>query len=151
MRARDVMTTGVLTVTPNTPAPEAMQLMRQKRIHHLLVKDGSTRIGIVSDRDLGGRQAPSVTREKTVGDLMTPSVITVDADATPRQIANVMRGRSIGCVVVTEHGRTVGLITVSDLLDLLGRGVARPVTEARRRDLHHRTPHRRTTNPSGLW
>lgn len=151
MRARDVMTPGVLTVASNTPAPEAVQLMRQKRIHHLLVKDGSIRIGIISDRDLGGRQAPTITRDKTVGDLMTPHVITVDANATPRQIANLMRGRSIGCVVVTEHGRTVGLITVADLLELLGRGSARPLTEARRRDLHHRTPHRRSIGPSGLW
>lgn len=151
MRARDVMTPGVVTVGLNRPAPEAMQLMRQKRIHHLLVKDGSTRIGIISERDLGGRQAPAITRDKTVGDLMTPHVITVDANATPRQIANLMRGRSIGCVVVTEQGRTIGLITVADLLELLGRGSARPVTEARRRDLHHRSPHRRSIGPTGLW
>ena len=151
MRARDVMTTSVLSVTSNTPAPDAVQLMREKRIHHLLVKDGSARIGIVSDRDLGGRQAPRATLEKTVGDVMTPHVVSVDANATPRQIANVMRGRSIGCVIVTEHGRTVGLITVSDLLDLLGRGAARPLSEARRRDLHHRTPHRQKTRPNGMW
>jgi acetoin utilization protein AcuB len=151
MRARDVMTTRVLSVTSNTPAPDAVQLMREKRIHHLLVKDGSARIGIVSDRDLGGRQAPRATREKTVGDGMTPHVVSVDANATPRQIANVMRGRSIGCVIVTERGRTVGLITVSDLLDLLGRGAANTVSKAQRRDLHHRTPHRQKALPNGLW
>jgi acetoin utilization protein AcuB len=145
------MTTGILTVSPKTPGFEALQLMRQERIHHLLVKDGSTRVGIVSERDLGGRQAASVARDKSVGDLMTSHVVTVDANATPREIANVMRGRSIGCVVVTERGRTVGLITVSDLLTLVGRGVVKPVTESRRRDLHHRTLHRRQTAASGRW
>jgi CBS domain-containing protein len=106
------MTTSVLSVTLNTPARDAVQLMREKRIHHLLVKDGSARIGIVSDRNLGGRQAPRATLERTVGDVMTAHVVSVDANATP-------------------------------LLDLLGRGAARPLSEARRRNLHHRTPHRK--------
>jgi CBS domain-containing protein len=151
MRARDVMTAGMVTVRSNMPAPDAMLLMRQKGIHHLLVQDGSARVGIVSERDLGGRRAPAVARDKTVADLMTAHVITVDGNATPRQVANVMRGRSIGSVVVMERGRAAGLITISDLLELIGRGSARPVTEARRRDLHHRTPHRRSSGARGLW
>ena len=81
---------------------------------------------------------------------MTPKVVTVDANATVRQIANVMRGRSIGCVVVTERDRTVGLITISDLLELIGRGSERPGQNNRRLALHHRVPHRPHT-PFGAW
>ena len=151
MRARDVMSKSVLAVSPETGAPEAARLMRSRRIHHLLVKDGSRRAGIVSDRDLGARFWAKATADRTVGDLMTRSVVTVDANATIRQIANLMRGRSIGCVVVTERGRTVGLITVSDLLDLIGRGVERPVVATRRASLHHRVAHRHQATAAGVW
>jgi CBS domain-containing protein len=150
MRARDVMTKKVQTVAPNTPAAEAARLMRGQRIHHLLVKDGASRAGIVSDRDLGGRLSGTAAGERTVASLMTPKVITVDANATVRQIANVMRGRSIGCVVVTERDHTVGLITISDLLELIGRGSERPIESTRRRTIHHRVPHRRRAQ-FGVW
>jgi CBS domain-containing protein len=150
MRARDVMTTGVLSVSPNTSAAGAARLMRGRRIHHLLVKDGALRAGIVSDRDLGGRLSATATADRTVASLMTPKVVTVDANATIRQIANVMRGRSIGCVVVTERERTVGLITISDLLELIGRGSERPVQNNQRRPLHHRAPHRPRAR-FGVW
>jgi CBS domain-containing protein len=152
MRARDVMTTGVLTVEPKTPAPEAVRMMRENRIHHLLVKDGSARVGIVSDRDLGGRQSASATSGRTVADVMTPRVVTVDVNATTRKIANLMRGRTIGCVVVTERGRTAGLITVSDLLEQIGRGAERLAPQAERRGLHHRTAHRHKHGAAyGVW
>jgi acetoin utilization protein AcuB len=151
MRARDVMSKSVLAVSPETGAPEAARLMRSKRIHHLLVKDGSRRAGILSDRDVGARFWAKGTADRTVADLMTPSVVTVDANATIRQIANLMRGRSIGCVVVTERERTVGVITISDLLDLIGRGVERPITPSRRHVLHHRVGHRHRATSAGSW
>jgi CBS domain-containing protein len=144
------MTKKVQTVAPNTPAAAAARLMRSQRIHHLLVKDGAARAGIVSDRDLGGRLSGTAAGERTVASLMTPKVITVDANATVRQIANLMRGRSIGCVVVTERDHTVGLITISDLLELIGRGSERPVESNRRHTLHHRVPHRGGAQ-FGVW
>ena len=151
MRARDVMTTGLMAVSPDTPAADAARLMRGRRIHHLLVKDGSGTAGIVSDRDLGGRLSAAATGVRSVASLMTPHVVTVDANATVRQVANVMRGRSIGCVVVVEEERTVGLITVSDLLELIGRGSQRPLHITERHALNYRSPHRHKARTSGVW
>jgi acetoin utilization protein AcuB len=116
--------------------------MARTKIHHLMVKDGSTLVGVVSDRDLGGRRAGSIRHGLVIADVMTRGVVAVDRTATIRRIANVMRGRSIGCVAVTSGGRVVGIITVSDVLALLGRGAARPVSAAERGALRHR-PHRK--------
>ena len=74
---------------------------------------------------------------------MTKHVVTVDPSTTVRRAANLMRGRSIGCVVVTNHGRIkikIGIVTVADLLDLLGRGSDRPIAATKRWTLKHRTP-----------
>jgi CBS domain-containing protein len=80
----------------------------------------------------------------TVADLMTAPAVTVEPSMTVRQAANVMRGRSIGCLVVVESGHAVGIVTVSDLLGLVGRGFDRGVVRTTRRTLSHRSPHRQS-------
>jgi CBS domain-containing protein len=49
-----------------------------------------------------------------------------------------MRGRTIGSLPVVEKGRLAGIVTVTDLLDLIGRGVERPVEKGKRWTLKHR-------------
>ena len=119
MRVADVMSRAVQKVAPGTAAEEAWQLMRLKGIHHLVVADATSLVGVISTRDAGGRQGASVRRNRTVADLMTPDVVTVPPDMTVRKAANLMRGRSIGCLIVTDESRVVGIITVADLLLLL--------------------------------
>jgi CBS domain-containing protein len=118
MRVQDVMTEGVKTIAPAAAAEDAWNAMRLNRIHHLVVTKGERVVGVLSDRDAGGRRGASVRANSTVADLMTAPAVTVDPTMTVRQAANVMRGRSIGCLVVVESGHAIGIVTVSDLLDL---------------------------------
>jgi CBS domain-containing protein len=151
VRVQDIMSEAVQTVTPATEAGDAWILMRAKGIHHLVVTEGRRIIGVVSDRDLGGRQGAAVRKNQTVKDLMTEDVVTV-APATPvRKAANLMRGRSIGSLVVGVGARVVGIITVADLLELIGRGVERPVAATSRWTLKHRAPHRPRVKATGAW
>jgi CBS domain-containing protein len=151
MRVEEIMTERVATVTPTTAADDAWELMRQKGFHHLLVTTGARVVGVLSDRDSGGRLGASVRAGRTVAELMTGRVVTVDPTTTVRRAANLMRGRSIGCLVVTSRGRVVGIVTVADLLELLGRGVERPTPPAKRWGLRHRTPHRKQPASHGVW
>lgn len=151
MRARDVMTKTLSIVPAGTPAEHAWQLMRGQGIHHLLVGTAAKPIGVVSARDLGGRRGNAVRRAQTVDDLMTRDIVSVPENETIRKVANMMRGRWIGCVLVTSGRRTTGIITVSDLLELVGRGDERPVHDVPRRSLSHRVPHRKMAMPSGVW
>ena len=48
------MAEKLLTVSPNTPIAEAVELCHLKHIRHLPVVDGDRLVGIVSDRDLRG-------------------------------------------------------------------------------------------------
>jgi acetoin utilization protein AcuB len=150
MRAAEIMTKDVHTVPPEMAASDAWELMRRQRIHHLVVRGGTRVVGVLSDRDAGGRGGASLRARSVVADLMTAPVVTTDPDATVRQIANLMRGRTIGCLPVTTRGRVVGIVTVSDLLALLGRGVDRPAA-SRRRTLKFHTPHRKHRGAGGGW
>jgi acetoin utilization protein AcuB len=63
---------------------------------------------------------------------MTATVVVARPRTTVRQAANLMQGRSIGCLPVLEGSRVVGIVTVTDLLEAVGRGVERPVERGRR-------------------
>ena len=122
MRVYEVMSKDVETVKPAVHASEAKSRMRSLKIHHLVVKDGARLQGIVSDRDLGGPKLPKALGKWTVGDLMTSPVVTVTTRTPVRRAAQLMKGRSIGSRVVTSaNGKVAGIVTVSDLLDLLAR------------------------------
>lgn len=151
MRIQDVMTTGVRTISPGAAAADAWEIMQRNGIHHLVVTRGADVVGVLSDRDAGGRDGAVLRSARTVADLMTERVLTVEPATTVRKAANLMRGRSIGCLVVTDHGRVKGIITVSDLLELIGRGVERPVAETTRRTLRHRAPHQKRHVAYGVW
>jgi acetoin utilization protein AcuB len=122
MRVYEVMSKAVETVKPAVHASEAKTRMRQKKIHHLVVTEGSELQGIVSDRDLGGSKLPKVLGESTVGDLMTSPVVTVTTRTPIRRAAALMRGRGIGSLVVTSaNGKVAGIVTVSDLLEQIAK------------------------------
>ena len=122
MRVYEVMSKDVETVKPAVHASEAKSRMKRRKIHHLVVTEGANLQGIVSDRDLGGPKLPKVLGKWTVGDLMTSPVVTVTTRTPVRRAAKLMKGRSIGSLVVTSaNGKVAGIVTVSDLLDLLAR------------------------------
>ena len=151
MRVQDVMTERVRTVGPSAGAEEAWNLMRLHGIHHLVVTEANQVVGVLSDRDAGSRRGGAIRINRAVADLMTVPALTVEPTTTVRQAANLMRGRSIGCLVVVKSGRVAGIVTVSDLLDLVGRGLDRGADKARRPALHHRVKHGKSKGVVAAW
>jgi acetoin utilization protein AcuB len=151
MRVQDLMTRPVFTVPATAAAEDAWNLMRAQGVRHLVVSENNRVVGVLSDRDAGGVRGTAVRRNRTVADLMTKHVVTVPPAATIRKAANLLRGRSIGCLVVTRRDRIAGIVTVTDLLDLIGRGLERPNASATRPTLKHRTPHRKRHQSAGVW
>jgi len=151
LRVQDFMTTHVEVIAPTATADEAFEAMQRKGIHHLVVGDRKGSVGLVSHRDMGGRQGAVLRRNRSVAELMSPSLVTVAPTATARQAANLMRGRSIGCLVVVDGGKVVGIVTVSDVLSLLGQGLEHTVERKKRYDLRHTVPHRKQQRSGAAW
>ena len=143
MRVQDVMTPHVRTIEADQSAETAFTTMKALNVHHLVVRDdGAALVGVVSSHDLGAPSQDEFRRNRRVADVMSPHVVTAEPGTPIRQAANLMRGRSIGCLPVVRPGRTprlVGIVTTSDLLRLLGRGVDRP-THPERSTLKTRAP-----------
>jgi hypothetical protein len=106
--------------------------MRQQRIRHLVVLEGTRLVGVVSERDLGGTTRAASGRVLAVRDVMTPDPVSASPATTLRQAANLMRGRTIGSLVVVDNDRVAGIVTTTDLLDQLGRGATRPTVRTER-------------------
>jgi acetoin utilization protein AcuB len=122
MRLLEIMTTDVQTASPEDDAEAAYSRMRAQRIRHLVVMHDRQLVGIISERDLGGPRTTAVRRGKKVGELMSRQTVTATPTTTIRKAANLLRARAIGCLPIFEDSRIVGIVTLSDLLELLGRG-----------------------------
>jgi acetoin utilization protein AcuB len=146
MTNEEWMKRPVHVVKPLDSILHARQLMESHRINQLPVVVDGKLVGIVTDRDL--RDAlPSVFEDaqyarrrprKTnidpenvhVEDVMTPNVIALAPDDTLDQAARVMRRQRIGSVPIVDHGRLVGIVTRSDVLDAYAELYARMTPSA---------------------
>jgi CBS domain-containing protein len=96
--------------------------MRTKRIHHLVVTAMGRVLGVVSERDLGGPRGYALRSGRRVVDLMSRQPMVASPATTLREAAQLMRGRGVGCLPVFDGKKLVGIVTTSDLLELIARG-----------------------------
>lgn len=138
IRLQELMSREVESVSPQTTAEAAMNRMRTKGVRHLVVMQDGRVMGVVSDRDLGGKRGPGARANEPVSESMSAHTVTGKPDMTIRQAANLMRGHVVGCLPVLDNGKLKGIVTVSDLLDAIGRGLERPTTTTERARLSRR-------------
>lgn len=150
MRLGEIMETSVEAVEATDSAELAWQRMRTQRIHHLVVMHEGAPVGVISDRDLGGTRGASLRDGRQVAGMMGGPIVTARPTTTIREAANLMRGRSIGCLPVFDRGKLAGIVTVTDLLELLGKGAERPSPTSRRPVLKGRGPRRKPFEPSSV-
>jgi CBS domain-containing protein len=124
----DVCTREVLVATPETTAAEAAHLMRQHHVGDLIVVRGEegNRVptGIVTDRDIVLSVIATGLDPKvfTLGDLVTEKLITVHEDLGIFETIQKMRSKGIRRMpVVDDKGKLVGIVSVDDLIQLLGQ------------------------------
>jgi acetoin utilization protein AcuB len=151
MRVNEIMSADVKTIAATAWADDAWETMRGDRIHHLVVMDGKTVAGVLSARDTGGAKGAAIREGRRVRELMSEHVVTVEKDTPIKRVANLMRGHTIGSVVVVDKKKPVGIVTTSDLLELLGRGAIQPTPVSKRAALSHRVPHTKRHRAYGAW
>lgn len=151
MKAHEIMTRSVVTVSPETPVREIAQVMTEKHISGVpVVAQDGTVIGIVSESDLLRRAeigtAPTrkwwlsffsdpdaLARQyrKTHGfraeDIMSHPVVSVREETDLSEIAITLEKRRVKRLPVLRDGKLVGIISRADLVRALSRtDVTRP-------------------------
>jgi acetoin utilization protein AcuB len=123
------MSLSPLTIGPNEPLAEAIRLFVKHNIRELPVIERGKLIGIVTDRDI--RQvSPSYPlfrdeqeirehlRNMQVSCAMSPDPLVVLPATGLAEAANLMIQYRIGSLPVVDEGKLVGIISVTDLLQL---------------------------------
>ena len=140
MRARDVMTTKVVSVRPDAPVEEIARKLLEHRISAVPVIDANGAVvGIVSEGDLMRRPESETERHSSwwlamlsapeeqaaayvkghgrhAKDVMTRSVVTVDEDTTLEEVADILERRQIKRVPVLRDGKVAGIVSRANLL-----------------------------------
>lgn len=118
--AGDVMTRNPRTVTPDTSAREAAQLMRSEDAGALpVIEGGNSRrpIGIITDRDLALRVVADGKTDARVRDAMTPNASTARENDEIQTVMDLMSREQVRRVpIVDERGDLVGIIAQADVL-----------------------------------
>ena len=126
-----IMHTDLITVTPETSLVDASEMIKTKKIDHLLVvNDKKKLVGIISDRDLKQYWASPATslsthelnyllEKVTASMIMVKTVVTVPVDTTIERAAFIMQQNRISALPVMENDELAGIITSSDVMDVL--------------------------------
>jgi CBS domain-containing protein len=119
-----IMTSPLLTITPDRPMLDASHLMEANHIRYLCVSDKDEIVGIISMRDLarhfvdseGGsvRDLDNVYRPLSV--LMRTTMETIASERTVLEAAQTMAEKRIGSLLVIEAGEMVGIVTETDVV-----------------------------------
>jgi signal-transduction protein with cAMP-binding, CBS, and nucleotidyltransferase domain len=117
---RTVMTAPVRAVRDETLIVDAFARMYRGRYRHLLVRGRRGKIvGIVSMRrilNIAVELGQGISETRTVGDIATAPVVTVDESATVHAAVNLLNQQSLTAVVVTAAGKPAGIFTERDVL-----------------------------------
>ena len=108
----------VFAIGPDEPVVDAIRLMADKRIGALLVMQGGTLVGIVSERDYARKvvlQGKS-SRDTPVRDIMTAEVMTVGLDDTAEHCMQLVTNRRIRHLPVMDGGHVLGVVSIGDLV-----------------------------------
>ncbi|MFF5295072.1 CBS domain-containing protein [Paractinoplanes globisporus] len=114
----DVMTRRVVYLPVATTLDEAAQAMRDQGIGDVVVTDGPTMVGLVTDRDIVIRAIAEnlPPKQTTLGSITSRELIMVEQSATVEEAVRAMRERGVRRLLVCDADRkVVGIISLSDV------------------------------------
>ncbi|KAA3662567.1 MAG: CBS domain-containing protein [Chloroflexi bacterium] len=127
LSVKELMTPNPITVSPDTPLSQVMQLMQKDGFRQVPVVEDGELVGIITDRDvrlavkLSPDQQEHEEQKKKLAllltkDFMTPGPVTVPVSLPAYRAAEMLRLYKFGALIVVENDEIVGIISVTDFL-----------------------------------
>lgn len=122
MPVTDIARESAVSVTAAATLTDVADRMREEAVGSVVVVDGDEPIGLVSDRDLAvavlGRDIEPETIQVT--QLLADDLVTIEASAGVYDAVEVMSERGVRRLVVVDDGDLAGIVSLSDVIVLLG-------------------------------
>ena len=131
MTISQIMRRNLVTLDMDDSLAKAKDLFDIHNMHHILIKDNTKLIGVITDRDLWKNLSPTVgTRKETPQDslvlnkkvhlIMTRDLITATEDVTINEAVLLFYDHKISCLpVIDENQSPIGIITWRDIIKVL--------------------------------
>ncbi|HEY3297734.1 MAG TPA: CBS domain-containing protein [Armatimonadota bacterium] len=123
MKVGEVMTEDVMACKTDDKLYECAGIMKELNVGFMPIVDQSENlVGVITDRDIAIRavaKGVDLTNSK-IGDFMTPNPITIEADYSVEDAADIMADSQIRRLPVVQNGKLVGVITLGDLAVEIG-------------------------------
>lgn len=113
------MTPFPLVVEPDASWIAARALMAGHDIHHLPVVDEGRAVGLVSQRDLEVGRALTGREDHPVRSLLAGEPLRLRVDTPLKDAIRQMAERGVDAAIVERHGRLAGVLTLSDIGEVL--------------------------------
>jgi CBS domain-containing protein len=110
------MTRELLTIEPDAPMTEAAKRMASRGVGAIVVLEGERLAGIITERDILKAVAAGLPEGARVADWMTRHPETIEPDEDTDQAAALMIHGGFRHLPVIEAGRTVGILSIRDLM-----------------------------------
>ena len=104
-----------MTVAPETPIAEAIQLMLRNQVDCLLVVSGNRLVGIFTDRDAVVKVAGKPLDALSVRDFMTPDPVVLRHDEPIAVAIHKMAVGDFRHIPIIDDGRPTGVVTARDV------------------------------------
>lgn len=120
LKVKDAMNKDVITISPEETMSDVRNILRDKRISGLPVKNGDKLVGIISIEDLIGSLLKGAISEK-VKDKMAKKVLTIYSDAPLIHAISKFKRYGFGRfpVIDRETKRLIGILTKGDIIECL--------------------------------
>lgn len=116
MRVKDLMTTSVTCVRPETSIMQVAKQMKQENVGSIPVcNDRGEALGIITDRDIVIRSVSNENGPKTAKDVMTTNLIFANPNMDTHQAALLFAKYQIRRLPVVENNKIVGMLAMADI------------------------------------
>ena len=120
IKARDIMTTDVITVSKNTSTFEAMKLMVKNNITGLpVVSDDMRLLGIVSEKDMLKLLYSPQSEPQSVAECMTSDVVSFDENEELTDVCECLIKNNFMRVPILSVGKLAGIISRRDIIKFI--------------------------------
>jgi CBS domain-containing protein len=114
---KEIMTGDVFTTSRDTPVAEVAKSMLKGRFGSAVVMEGSTLMGIVTERDVLRAAASGADLSSSpVGEWMTGDPVTADPEMDTDEATEVMMSQGFRHLPIVEGNRVTGIVSLRDIL-----------------------------------
>lgn len=121
IKAKNIMTKEVITVTQDTPIYQAVELMAANGITGIPVVDSQlSLVGVLTEKDvLRLFYAHEHEKDKTVEQFMSKPAVSFEEDINLRDICDCLISNNFRRVPVTSKGKVVGIVSRADIIEYI--------------------------------